>query len=209
MLRSPIAKSLTLLALVLGLFLAPAADAAIYVLQANLDIGQEGRPQPPNTSVPPPPSGVAIMVYDDVTNTFDLNAAVNGMTRSSNTDPLFLRDSHIHYGAPLTAGGTPGPVIHPFGSGAPGGTGPWVETLPMFLELHLNDMVFTRAEEINPATGQTRERDLLNNLTYINVHSNRNTGGEIRGQLIVVPEPGTIGLLALGAIGLLARRRNA
>jgi hypothetical protein len=41
------------------------------------------------------------------------------------------------------------------------------------------------------------------------MHSNRNTGGEIRGQLIVVPEPAAIGTLALGALTLLARRRNA
>jgi hypothetical protein len=191
------------------LCLASSTEAAIYVLQANLDVAQEGRTEPPPTNVPPPPSGVAIMVYDDVTNMFDLNAAANGLILSDSTSPIFMRDSHIHFGAPLSAGGTAGPVIHPFGSGAPGGTGPWVETLPGFLELHLNDQVFTRAEEINPATGQTRERDLLNNLTYLNLHSNRNPGGEIRGQLIVIPEPATMSVLCLGSLALLARRRNA
>jgi hypothetical protein len=183
---------------------ASSTEAAIYILQANLDVAQEGRPQPPNTSVPPPPSGVAIMVYDDVTNMFDLHWAANGMILSDSTSPIFLRDSHIHFGAV----GVNGPVIHPFGSGAPGGTGPWVETLPTYLELHLSDQVFTRAEEINSVTGQTREQDLLNNLTYLNMHSNRNTGGEIRGQLIVIPEPATMSVVGLGAVALLARRRR-
>jgi hypothetical protein len=187
------------------LCLASSADAALHVLQANLDVAQEGRPQPPNTSVPPPPSGVAIMVYDDVTNRFDLHAAANGLILSDNTSPIFMRDSHIH-AAPV---GVNGGVIHPFGSGAPGGTGPWVETLPGFIELHLDDVLFTRAEEVNTANGLTREQELLRNLTYLNLHSNRNTGGEIRGQLIVVPEPAALGTLALGALTLLARRRNA
>ena len=205
MMRRAFSNSLCLLVLACMLSVASSAEATLYVLQANLDVAQEGRTQPPNTSIPPPPSGVAIMVYDDVTNMFDLHAAANGLILSDPTSPIFMRDSHIH-SAPI---GSNGGVIHPFGSGAPGGTGPWVETLPGFIELHLNDVLFARAEEVNAATGRTREQELLQNLTYLNLHSNRNTGGEIRGQLIVVPEPAAIGMLGLGALALLARRRRA
>ena len=50
--------------------------------------------------------------------------------------------------------------------------------------------------------------------SYINFHTVQFTGGEIRGQILAVPapEPGTLGLLPLGAVALagvgVARRRK-
>ncbi len=46
--------------------------------------------------------------------------------------------------------------------------------------------------------------DLLNGLWYVNIHTQMFPGGEIRGQ--VVPEPSSLGMLALG--GLLVWRRR-
>lgn len=46
----------------------------------------------------------------------------------------------------------------------------------------------------------------MNDLTYINLHTTTNPGGEIRGQ-VVIPEP-TSGFAALAAGGLLLRRRR-
>lgn len=62
-------------------------------------------------------------------------------------------------------------------------------------------------------TGTTRaltgaeEANLLNGLFYINVHTSTNSGGEIRGNLVQVPEPGRF-LLALGGIGVMILRRR-
>jgi len=49
---------------------------------------------------------------------------------------------------------------------------------------------------------------LLNNETYLNIHTTVNPGGEIRGILSPVPdESGTLSLLGLGIIGLMTARR--
>jgi CHRD domain/PEP-CTERM motif len=47
---------------------------------------------------------------------------------------------------------------------------------------------------------------------YLNIHTSNFPGGEIRGFLVGVPEPGTLGMLCLGMAGLLtgiARRARA
>jgi len=53
------------------------------------------------------------------------------------------------------------------------------------------------------------EAALLNGQFYINVHTSMNIGGEIRGNLVAVPEPGTMALVAagLGVLAMSARRR--
>lgn len=64
----------------------------------------------------------------------------------------------------------------------------------------------------NPAIGsatltETQESQLLSELWYINVHSTNFPGGEIRGQVLLVPEAASSLLLALAAIGLVRGRR--
>ncbi len=55
--------------------------------------------------------------------------------------------------------------------------------------------------------------DMIAGNTYINIHSTFKPGGEIRGQLALVPEPGSIVLFGCGALAVLAavwrRRRKA
>lgn len=55
------------------------------------------------------------------------------------------------------------------------------------------------------------EQELFNGIitgrAYFNIHSTQFPGGEIRGFLQPVPEPGTMALLGIGAIGVAIRRR--
>ena len=48
---------------------------------------------------------------------------------------------------------------------------------------------------------------ILDGKAYFNIHTNLFPGGEIRGFLAPVPEPGTILLTGLGFLGLLGMRR--
>jgi hypothetical protein len=59
---------------------------------------------------------------------------------------------------------------------------------------------------------EAQAADLVAGLHYINVYTPGNLGGEIRGQLTLVPEPRPVALLivaALGGLGTLAVRRRA
>jgi hypothetical protein len=49
---------------------------------------------------------------------------------------------------------------------------------------------------------------LLDGRAYVNIHTSFAPGGEIRGFLQRVPEPGTLGLLLFGMMGAVARRRR-
>jgi hypothetical protein len=56
----------------------------------------------------------------------------------------------------------------------------------------------------------TQINQLNSGLWYFNIHTSTFGGGEIRGQILAVPEPSTVGLVGLGLagmIGLAIRRR--
>ena len=59
---------------------------------------------------------------------------------------------------------------------------------------------------------EVQEKQLLSGLWYINLHTALNPAGEIRGQIYTVPEPSSLGLIAMtGAIFLgskLVKKKN-
>ena len=68
----------------------------------------------------------------------------------------------------------------------------------------------------SPSIGSTtitgaQATDLLAGLWYINIHTDRDPGGEIRGQVQVVPIPAAVWLFGSGLLGLvgIARRKKA
>lgn len=59
----------------------------------------------------------------------------------------------------------------------------------------------------NGVLNQTQIDGMLNGLTYLNIHNGVFPGGEIRGQILLVPSPAGVGALALAGLAALRRRR--
>ncbi|GIV17774.1 MAG: hypothetical protein KatS3mg022_3209 [Armatimonadota bacterium] len=126
--------------------------------------------------------GQAIMSYDDVSKLFNLAVYEVGISQSD------IVGAHIHVGAP----GVNGPVIYNLDGGAS-----WSGSGVIFSRF-ITGALFPTAYEA----------DLLAGNTYINIHTPAHPGGEIRGQLIPVPEPMSLAGLSAGLGLLLLRRRK-
>ncbi|MFQ5415184.1 MAG: CHRD domain-containing protein [Phycisphaerae bacterium] len=121
-------------------------------------------------------TGVGELAFDPKTDTFNFSVFVEGITLDD------LTAAHIH-AAPV---GVSGPVIFDL----------------VASEFFENEAGIGRV--FKGATFPAAFEDaLLSEGTYINIHTVAFPAGEIRGQL--VPEPGTLALLAVGALA--ARRR--
>jgi hypothetical protein len=132
--------------------------------------------------------------YDDVANVLTINVAwglTNGFTNLTGTATL----GHIH-----------GPTIA-------SGTASFTQDASVLFDLD-NTAAWNPSATAGGITNRTitlsasQETELLAGRYYINVHTGTNGAGEIRGNLVVVPEP-SAGLLGLagGALALRRRRR--
>ena len=125
------------------------------------------------------------ITYDDVAKVLSINVgwgSGNGFTDLSSTATA----SHIH-----------GPASQLQNAGVQINLGPGLSA-----SASNGGVVFTTA-----ALTAGQESDLLNGLWYINVHTANYGGGEIRGNMVAIPEPATLGLLSLVAGGIYFSRR--
>ncbi len=77
------------------------------------------------------------------------------------------------------------------------------------VQVNIGAISGTISPSIGSATITTAQAtDLLNDLYYINIHTTNFPGGEIRGQVLLVPEPAGITLVVAGICyaGLVLRR---
>lgn len=193
MLHAPFTPPCAVAALVLVLS-SPSARAALLSYTATLTGPGES---PANTS---PGTGTALVDVDTVANTMRVRVTFSGLTGTTSA-------SHIHAPTPAPLTSTAGvatttPTFANFPLGVTSGT-------------YDNTLDLTQSSSYNPAfvnggTISAAESALLSAIaaqeSYLNIHTSTFPGGEIRGFLVPVPEPASIGLLA-GAAALLFVRR--
>jgi hypothetical protein len=126
-----------------------------------------------------PATGTLTGVYDDVANSFSFGWNI---TDELIGDPA-LPGSHIH-NAPA---GSNGPIV--FGFNNPDGTWPLS-----------GNAVWTG---IDPGLVD----ELFAGNLYVNFHTTQFPGGEVRGQILLVPAPAGAALLGLGGLATIRRRR--
>lgn len=150
-------------------------------------------------------SGSVYVEYDDEGNTLYISATWENLAGTSTV-------SHIHGPTSVAGTGTAGVAVTP--STLPGfPAGLTSGTYSVVLDLS-NSATYTGAFR-GSLTVEEAEQKLIQSFydgkAYFNLHSSFATGGEIRGFLAPIPEPGTWALMGLGfaAVAGSVRRRQA
>lgn len=100
-------------------------------------------------------------------------------------------------------GGVVSPGANFHGPAAPGQVGDIKILIDDGTPATSNTGIFTGSALVTDAD----ELDLMNGLWYVNLHTAMNMSGEIRGQVVATPTPGTAVIGLVGLIGLLRIRR--
>lgn len=188
-----------IIASVFAFLVAPVAQANLLYFSATLSGAAEA---PANDSLG---TGTGLFTFDTALHTMRAQISFSGLTGTTTA-------SHIHCCTAVAGTGTASvATVLPLFTGFPTGvtSGTYDHIFDMTLLSSFNSAFVTA----NGGTAASAETALINGIStgnaYLNIHSTYKPGGEIRGFLVAVPEPGTLSLLSLGLLGVgLAHRRR-
>jgi len=148
-----------------------------------------------------PGTGTAIVIFDDVAHTLRVQVSFSNLLGITTA-------SHIHCCAAPPAN-APVATQTPFFTGFPIGVtaGTYDHTFDTLLDATYRAGFITSSGGSAAAAEATLAAGLAAGEAYLNIHTDVFTGGEIRGILAPVPEPGTFVLAGLALAGVFLRRK--
>lgn len=157
-----------------------------------------------NPAVVSPGTGLVTVTLDQTLNTMQVKVSFSGLIGTTTA-------AHIHCCAVAPANvdvATTTPTFAGFPLGVTSGS--YDYTLDMTMANSFNATYVTANGGSTASAFTALSTGMLAEQSYFNVHTTTAPGGEIRGQLQVVPEPSTLALTVAGfvALGLFARRRT-